>query len=87
MADVLVCADEAGAKETTMGLVESIEGLRPLDAGRLTAISGRWPLRVPAPVAGDVLGAALGLLPRGARPVRVAVVVEDVDRGIGGCPI
>jgi NADPH-dependent F420 reductase len=36
MADVLVCADDAGAKETTMGLVESIEGLRPLDAGRLT---------------------------------------------------
>ncbi len=36
MADVLVCADDAGARETTMALVESMEGLRPLDAGRLT---------------------------------------------------
>ena len=35
-ADVLVCADDAKAKETTMALVESIEGLRPLDAGRLS---------------------------------------------------
>jgi hypothetical protein len=35
-ADVLVCADDASAKETTMALVEAIEGLRPLDAGRLT---------------------------------------------------
>ena len=36
LADVLVCADDAKAKETTMGLVESIEGLRALDAGRLS---------------------------------------------------
>jgi 8-hydroxy-5-deazaflavin:NADPH oxidoreductase len=36
LADVLVCADDAEAKETTMALVESMEGLRPLDAGRLT---------------------------------------------------
>jgi 8-hydroxy-5-deazaflavin:NADPH oxidoreductase len=36
MADVLVCADDAEAKATTMALVESMEGLRPLDAGRLT---------------------------------------------------
>jgi 8-hydroxy-5-deazaflavin:NADPH oxidoreductase len=35
LADVLVCSDDAGAKETTMGLVSAIEGLRPLDAGRL----------------------------------------------------
>ena len=35
-ADVLVCADDAKAKETTMALVDSIEGLRPLDAGRLS---------------------------------------------------
>jgi len=36
MADVLVCADDAWAKESTMALVEAIEGLRPLDAGRLS---------------------------------------------------
>ncbi len=36
MADVLVCADDAGAKETAMALVESMEGLRALDAGRLS---------------------------------------------------
>jgi hypothetical protein len=36
LADVLVCADDAPAKETTMGLVDAIEGLRPLDAGRLS---------------------------------------------------
>jgi 8-hydroxy-5-deazaflavin:NADPH oxidoreductase len=36
LADVLVCSDDARAKETTMGLVEAIEGLRPLDAGRLS---------------------------------------------------
>ena len=36
LADVLVCADDAAAKEVTMGLVEAIEGLRPLDAGRLS---------------------------------------------------
>ncbi len=36
MADVLVCADDAEAREATMALVESIEGLRALDAGRLT---------------------------------------------------
>ena len=35
-ADVLVCADDAKAKETTMALVDAIEGLRPLDAGRLS---------------------------------------------------
>ena len=35
LADVLVCGDDAAAKETTMGLVSAIEGLRPLDAGRL----------------------------------------------------
>jgi hypothetical protein len=35
-ADVLVCADDARAKESTMALVEAIEGLRPLDAGRLS---------------------------------------------------
>jgi hypothetical protein len=35
MADVLVCADDTTAKETTMALVETMEGLRPLDAGRL----------------------------------------------------
>ena len=33
---VLVCADDAKAKEATMALVEAIEGLRPLDAGRLS---------------------------------------------------
>jgi len=36
MADVLVCADDAKAKETTMALVGAIDGLRPLDAGRLS---------------------------------------------------
>jgi NADPH-dependent F420 reductase len=36
LADVLVCADDAKAKEATMALVEAIEGLRPLDAGRLS---------------------------------------------------
>jgi NADPH-dependent F420 reductase len=35
-ADVLVCADDALAKETTMALIEAVEGLRPLDAGRLS---------------------------------------------------
>jgi len=35
MADVLVCSDDAKAKETTMALVDSMEGLRGLDAGRL----------------------------------------------------
>lgn len=35
-ADVLVCADDAGARESTMALVDAIEGLRPLDAGRLS---------------------------------------------------
>jgi len=35
MADVLVCSDDATAKETTMALVDSIDGLRGLDAGRL----------------------------------------------------
>ena len=34
-ADVLVCSDHPEAKEATMALVDSIEGLRPLDAGRL----------------------------------------------------
>lgn len=36
LADVLVCADDAGAKETTMALVGSMEGMRALDAGRLS---------------------------------------------------
>jgi NADPH-dependent F420 reductase len=36
MADVLVCADDASAKETAMGLVDAIEGLRALDAGALS---------------------------------------------------
>jgi NADPH-dependent F420 reductase len=36
MADVLVCADDAGAREATMALVDSMEGLRALDAGRLS---------------------------------------------------
>ncbi len=36
MADVLVCADDPEAREATLALVESMEGLRPLDAGRLT---------------------------------------------------
>jgi 8-hydroxy-5-deazaflavin:NADPH oxidoreductase len=35
MADVLVCSDDAKAKETTMALIDSMEGLRGLDAGRL----------------------------------------------------
>jgi 8-hydroxy-5-deazaflavin:NADPH oxidoreductase len=35
MADVLVCSDDPSAKETTMALVDSVEGLRALDAGRL----------------------------------------------------
>jgi hypothetical protein len=35
MADVLVCSDDAKAKETTMALVDSMDGLRGLDAGRL----------------------------------------------------
>ena len=35
MADVLVCSDHAAATETTMALVDSLEGLRALDAGRL----------------------------------------------------
>ena len=34
-ADVLVCSDHAEATEATMALVDSIEGLRPLDAGSL----------------------------------------------------
>lgn len=33
--DVLVCGDDAGAKETASGLVEAIGGLRAVDAGRL----------------------------------------------------
>ncbi|HEY5246089.1 MAG TPA: NADPH-dependent F420 reductase, partial [Acidimicrobiales bacterium] len=35
LADVLVCADDDGAREATLELVERIEGLRPLDAGSL----------------------------------------------------
>jgi 8-hydroxy-5-deazaflavin:NADPH oxidoreductase len=34
-ADVLVCSDFPEATEVTMGLIESIKGLRPLDAGSL----------------------------------------------------
>jgi NADPH-dependent F420 reductase len=34
-ADVLVCGDDRQAKDCTMALADSIEGLRPLDAGRL----------------------------------------------------
>jgi len=33
--DVLVCGDDAEAKATVAGLVEAIEGLRAVDAGRL----------------------------------------------------
>lgn len=36
VADVLVCSDHRRATETTMDLVRSIEGLRPLDAGSLS---------------------------------------------------
>ncbi len=36
VADVLVCADDAEAKEVTMGLIERVDGLRALDAGRLS---------------------------------------------------
>ncbi|HEX4081338.1 MAG TPA: NADPH-dependent F420 reductase, partial [Acidimicrobiales bacterium] len=36
LADVLVCADDDGAREATLELVERIEGLRPLDAGSLS---------------------------------------------------
>ncbi len=35
LADVLVCADHRGAKDATMALVDSVEGLRALDAGTL----------------------------------------------------
>jgi len=35
VADVLVCSDFRDAKEATMALVNSIEGLRALDAGSL----------------------------------------------------
>ena len=34
-ADVLVCSDHADATADTMALIDSIEGLRPLDAGSL----------------------------------------------------
>jgi hypothetical protein len=34
--DVLVCSDHATATATTLGLVERIDGLRPVDAGSLT---------------------------------------------------
>jgi predicted dinucleotide-binding enzyme len=33
--DVLVCGDDADAKAVAFGLVEAIEGLRAVDAGRL----------------------------------------------------
>ncbi len=36
LADILVCADDAGAKEATISLVDAMEGLRGLDAGRLS---------------------------------------------------
>jgi NADPH-dependent F420 reductase len=36
LADVLVCADDLHAKETTMALIDAVEGLRALDAGRLS---------------------------------------------------
>ena len=36
IADVLVCSDDPDATADTMGLVERIEGLRPLDAGSLS---------------------------------------------------
>lgn len=36
LADVIVCADDPAARDTTMGLVDAIEGLRALDAGRLS---------------------------------------------------
>jgi predicted dinucleotide-binding enzyme len=35
-ADVLVCSDHAAATEATVGLVELMHGLRPLDAGSLS---------------------------------------------------
>jgi NADPH-dependent F420 reductase len=35
LADVLVCSDDKGATEATMALVDSIEGLRAIDAGSL----------------------------------------------------
>jgi NADPH-dependent F420 reductase len=35
-ADVLVCSDHAEATAATIALIESIEGLRPLDAGSLS---------------------------------------------------
>jgi 8-hydroxy-5-deazaflavin:NADPH oxidoreductase len=35
-ADVLVCSDHPGATAATVGLVEQIRGLRPLDAGSLS---------------------------------------------------
>jgi len=35
LADVLVCSDHPEATTVTMGLVDTIEGLRPLDAGSL----------------------------------------------------
>jgi NADPH-dependent F420 reductase len=36
LADVLVCADDRHAKEMTMALIDAVEGLRALDAGRLS---------------------------------------------------
>jgi 8-hydroxy-5-deazaflavin:NADPH oxidoreductase len=36
LADVLVCADDARARETTTALIDSMEGMRALDAGRLS---------------------------------------------------
>jgi len=36
LADVLVCGDDAGAREATLELVHRIDGLRPLDAGSLS---------------------------------------------------
>lgn len=38
-ADVLVCADDAGARAETVALVERIEGLRGVDAGSLAQAS------------------------------------------------
>jgi len=35
-ADVLVCSDHAEATATTVGLIEKMKGLRPLDAGSLS---------------------------------------------------
>ena len=36
-ADVLVCADDTGAKDATMALFGTVPGLRPLDAGSLAS--------------------------------------------------